>query len=323
MIIKKIFYFFILLLSSLLMACAPVGDTDDDDGDDDDGVTSTTTGVINSNNPVEVQVIASAAYRSTLGLYEITRNSIESLLLDNGGKIPTSADCLNGGQVIQNSFSGLTTLASGDSLSLTYINCQTSFAGQLITQSGKVDLFAATVSNGLYNVDLTFMGYSITTASGQILSRVNGSVNLFIDSTTSSNTFKRYFLRSHPSAGNSISFELADGVTTTLNLSQNLFSISEDQLNSNYTINVTYIFSATTAVGMPLTYGSLVVDSSLVPLGSLNGSSSPLSASPTTGVLLIRDNANRQIQLDASVPSVSTVVNGVVGAFIGVDWAMF
>jgi len=171
----------------------------------------------------------------------------------------------------------------------------------------------------LYNVDLTFMGYSITTASGQALSRVNGSVNLFIDSTTSSSTFKRYFLRSHPNAGNSISFELADGVTTTLNLSQNLFSISEDQLNSNYTIDATYIFSATTAVGMPLTYGSLVVDSSLAPLGSLNASSSPLSLAPTMGVLLIKDNAGRQIQLDASVPSVS----GIGGSAVGVDWLVF
>jgi len=322
MIIKKIFYFFIFLLSSVLMACAPVGDTDDDD-DDDDGVTTTTTGVINTNNPVEMQAIAAVAYHSTLGLYEITRNSIESLLLDNGGKIPTSLDCSNGGQVTQNSFTGSGSLSSGDALSLTYADCQTAVSGQMMTQNGTVNIFAATVSNGLYNVDLTFMGYSITTASGQALSRVNGSVNLFIDSTTSSSTFKRYFLRSHPSAGNSISFELVNGVTTTLNLSQNRFSISEDQLNSNYTIDATYIFSATTAVGMPLTYGSLVVDSSLAPLGSLNSSSSPLSLAPTTGVLLIKDNAGRQIQLDASVPSVSGVVNGVVGSAVGVDWLVF
>jgi len=321
MIIKKSGYA-LLLLAVFLSACEPIVEpSSKDEGSDDDGegITTTTTGMINSSNSVEAKTIASVAYHSTLGLYEITRNSIESLLVDNGGNIPTSADCLNGGQVTQNSFAGAGGLSSGESISLTYTHCQTSFAGQAIIQNGTVDVFAATVSNGLYNVDLTFMGYSITTASGQALSRVNGSVNLFIDSTTSSSTFKRYFLRSHPNAGNSISFELADGVTTTLNLSQNLFSISEDQLNSNYTIDATYIFSATTAVGMPLTYGSLVVDSSLAPLGSLNASSSPLSLAPTTGVLLIKDHVGGQIQLDASVPSVS----GVGGSAIGVDWLVF
>ncbi|MDQ7016794.1 MAG: hypothetical protein Q9N68_10515, partial [Gammaproteobacteria bacterium] len=208
--IKKIYYVLFILLSSLLMACAPVGDSDDDDDDDDgDNVVTTTTGVINIGNPAEVQALASVAYRSTLALYELARNSAENTLLGSGGKIPTSADCLNGGQVVRNSFSGAGALGSGDALSLTYLNCQTSFAGQTITQNGQVDLFGATVSGDQYNIDLTFMGYSITTVSGQTLSKVNGSLNLFIDSISNSNSFKHYLIRSHPSAGNSVSFQLS------------------------------------------------------------------------------------------------------------------
>jgi len=320
MIIQKRGYL-LWLLVVFLSACEPVVEPtskDDGSGDDSEGITTTTTGIINSGNSIEAKTLASVAYHSTLGLYEIARNSIESVLLDNGGKIPTSIDCLNGGTVTQNSFTGSGALSSGDTLSLTYTDCQTAVSGQTMTQNGTVNIFAATVSNGLYNVDLSFMGYSITTASGQMFSRVNGSVNLFIDLTTSSSTFKHYFLRSHPTAGNSISFELADGVTTTLNLSQNLFSISEDQLNNNYTIDATYIFSATKA-GVPLTFGSLLVDSSQSPLSSLNAASSPLSLAPMSGILSVRDNANRQIQLNASVPSVS----GVGGSSVAVDWSVF
>ncbi|MDQ7015521.1 MAG: hypothetical protein Q9N68_04000, partial [Gammaproteobacteria bacterium] len=158
--------------------------------------------------------------------------------------------------------------------------------------------------------------------SGQTLSKVNGSLNLFIDSISNSNSFKHYLIRSHPSAGNSVSFQLSDGVTTTLNLSQNFFSITEDQLNNNYLIDVRYIFSATTAAGLPLTFGSLVVDSRAMPLSSLNANSSALSP-PTSGVMLINDNSKRQIQLDASVPSVSASVNGVMGSTIGIDWLAY